>query len=301
MADAASVGSEMVGCAPDELVLRGGQLKEAVLLMGIQDVGVVRFTTLFKNCPKLCQFLTGEAAYKRPLAKSLVFELLASERNKAMLQLVRVLQEASLPLPPVGEDDPTAALRLDSEPVRPSVAADAIVAAEADEIVAARRRGLVGQLPPYVEVVVHHPGAAPWSLRVLVARRNTAASIEATAANFKTLYQCVQHDLQAGTSSRERFRQPEGMSRKEPRGDKGAREYWVRNRWVRKEASSEPPKTKRAHTPRYRTLKRRGTDEQALAALGAPVAPRRRKAQAAAAAAPVLDAAPVADVHEWAV
>jgi hypothetical protein len=125
-------------------------------------------------------------------------------------------------------------------------------------------------------------------LKVLVARRNMSASIEASAANFHKLWQCVQHDLRQGTSCRERFRQPDD-ARKEPRGNKGAREYWVRNRWVQKFPEASPPKSRRPNTPRFRTLKRRGTEEEASRALGAPVTRRPRKLTARAAAQPLMD------------
>ena len=73
-------------CQPSEVVLRGGYLKQPVLLTRLVTVDDKKFVYLWKGCPELSKFLTGLPVCKRPLASCLVFEKLAEKRNAAYCQ-----------------------------------------------------------------------------------------------------------------------------------------------------------------------------------------------------------------------
>jgi hypothetical protein len=260
-----------IGCAEDELVLRGGFLP-APIVINVKVVADRKFIALSKSSVVLSQFLTGTAAYKKPLARTLFIERLSDARNAKVNAFIGEIRAAKVIEPDTAThqaSDPVASLDLDvDEPTGTS-----------SNNGPRRRRISIGtlmkQLPVFAEV--EYPGDASWAPKVLMERQNVAPSIEATATNFEKLLELAKADL-ADDSVR---RLPHGSSPdkvlKAPRGEAGNRSYFrcANKRWITKTLVGRC---------KYRTLKRRSSDEAPPAPK--PAAKRRRKATAAVPSAP---------------
>jgi hypothetical protein len=81
-----------VGLESTEMVLRGGYLKNPVVLKGLTDMDGRVFVPLRKMCPMLSDFLTESPCFKRPLANTTVFENLMKLRNAKVRMLKRDIQ-----------------------------------------------------------------------------------------------------------------------------------------------------------------------------------------------------------------
>jgi hypothetical protein len=94
------------------------------------------------------------------------------------------------------------------------------------------KRADLGLVPDFAPVLLQHAGKAPWSPLILMETATKAPAIEVTADNLGRLLELIVEDLQDGAVKRVKH----GVDRQgpAPRGNKGDREYFVRNRWVRK-------------------------------------------------------------------
>jgi hypothetical protein len=286
----------MLGTLPTEIVIRGGHLKKPEMLKGLLIINERRFVPLIKANKVLSGFLAGVTPGKRPLARTLIIEKLAELRNTKYKELVAELRM------PAGEDaaaiapianGPVDDLDLDS----PGVAFVALVPVDRQARAPAdrRSRSLGRQLPQIVVVSVERPDGTTWSPAVLVDRNPKAPAMECTAENLQALFDFVQADFEDGTL----HRRPYGSDRppvlaKAPRQyPDGSREYFVRGRWVRKTKLPPIPPA----NVRFKTLKRKSSDEVAVAAAKPARAKSSRqgarargRGQKAAAAVPVADA-----------
>ena len=253
----ASCGPVSVGCLPTELVLRGGYLKEPVVVSDLLVFEGLQYVTLYKVAPVLNKFLAGLASCKRPLAKSLLFETLAAKRNELIEEKKRSVQAGGMAAIFGDTTDLAAGLGLDDGASEPPSAKKA------------RRRHVpvkrvIELLPETAVVTLERPGQT-WEVRMLLESRTKAPSVEATAENFAAMFEWVQAEFEGGSSRRRKHGASEPPVR-EPRGQKGAREYLVRNKWVKKVAAPEAAPARRPYSQGFRTLKRRRSDEPAAAA-----------------------------------
>jgi hypothetical protein len=283
----------MLGTLPTEIVIRGGHLKQPEMLKGLLIINERRFVPLIKANKVLSGFLAGVTPGKRPLARTLIIEKLAELRNTKHKELVAELRM------PAGEDaaaiapianGPVDDLELDS----PGVAPVALV--PVDRKSRAKCLRFVGrQLPQIVVVSVERPDGTTWSPAVVLDRNPKAPAMECTAENLQALFDFVQADFEDGTL----HRRPYGSDRppvvaKAPRQyPDGSREYFVRGRWVRKTKLPPIPPA----NVRFKTLKRKSSDEVAVAAAKPARAKSSRKGarargrgQKGAAAVPLADA-----------
>jgi hypothetical protein len=255
--------SASLGTLPTELVLRGGLLKGPVVLTGLQIVMEKQFVVLRKTDKILNGFLTGLPASGRPLAHTLIMEKLQQLRNSKGKDLLAELQnpageEAGAIVPVViGEVDD---LGLD-------IPVDVVVSVHP---VGKRLRGTSiraarSQLPMTAVVSVERPHGSMWQPVLLLDVAHKAPAMECTAANFQALFELVQADLAEGTCHRKPYGSdcPLPVAKAPRRYPDGSREYWVRNKWVRKTklANDSMPVVRK-----FRTLKRRSSDEVAAAA-----------------------------------
>ena len=244
-----------LGCLPTELVIRGGRLQEPLVLTGLREANGKQFVTLSKASSVLNRFLRKSSVCKRPLAGTLVFEKLTKLRNDAYQQLL--IQAASGPVEaPQEQDDLAALLDLDASP-------GVIVASSPCDAPASKRiripRRLAVQVPRTLTVTMQASAGQQWEVILLAecARKNPA--MEASAANFTKLLEWVEADLHD-----DQVRRPQhgalvaATDRRSPRGPKHAREYFVNGTWVTKMPEAEPAPYGR----RFRTLKRRGSDQE---------------------------------------
>ena len=254
---------------PSEVVLRGGYLKQPILLTRLVVSGGKKFVYLWKGSPELNKFLTGLSSCKRPLASCLVFEKLAERRNAAYRQaLVDLKASATEASRPNEGRDLADRLELD---------ADAPQEGDAPEEGAAPKERLRvfkkfrPQLPRFVAVDIEKPGQETWSPLLLLEPATKAPAMEATADNFASLFALVDNERLHGSCARKQ----RGASSRAPRGPQHAREYFVRpasrpSHWVRKEpAAPSATGSARPYAKRYKTLVRRRSDEGASEAASA--------------------------------
>lgn len=248
--------SAAMGLLPGEVVLRGGNLPAPLVLSDLKEVGGKLFFYLYKTHKGSNAFLTKTPMCQRPLARTLVPERLATLRNSAVAAMLADAPDASAS----GEPDFADLLALDSG----SSSSPTKSALKRQQL--KQRRNT---LPATVEVTLAEEGLAPWTPTVLVERMNKVVAMEATESNFQSLFAYVAHDFGLG----DRLRQAPAPAQKPPRGPQHARQYWTGSHWITKVAEG-PATRKNTSLPaatRFRTLKRRGSDEQ-------PPGPRARQA-----------------------
>lgn len=249
-----SVGPVFMGCKPTEVVIRGGYLKQPLVLTGLSVVGGQQFFGLAKTSRVLNRFLCKEPLCKRPLARTLVIEKLAILRNDAYqkaLAETKVSQEVAV----VMDHDLTAGLNLDMD-------TDVMVASESSP--GKRRvsnRRFLAQMPSTVRVLMDRADSDPWEPVLLAEPATKAPSMEASAENFASLFALVDADVSNGDVRREAHGTTrDELSRRGPRGPKDARQYFIRGKWITKipkdRVADEIP-----YVRSFRTLKRWGTDE----------------------------------------
>ena len=118
-----------------------------------------------------------------------------------------------------------------------------------------RRRARLRQMPPIVELSMRLPSGRPWAFNVLSEMGNCSPCMEAIASNFDALFILLEKALEAkGASKRSTRKAP-----RSPRGETGAREYWVgsKRRWLQ----VSYPESEVDGRKRKRTLARRSSDE----------------------------------------
>ena len=280
-----------------EVVLRGGYLKDPAVLTRLRVVEGRHFLPLWKSCPVLNKFLTGQPSCRRPLAKSMVFEAVTDAKNKAWEEEIAALRTGEVPQP---TDDLVSALDLGDEQ------ASALPSGQRRRKRPLSQRALRHQVPNISRLSLVREGKAVWEPCVVMDQPTKAASLEMTADNLRTLLEWVGDDRAEGEVKRERF--GTGVTRTErqhPRVTPTAREYFVRGRWVKKLrkatdsaatplgiADVEPSgclaerpsgsDVRRPYVADFRTLVRQRSDED-------PVAKRRKRAKRARAHEDDLD------------
>jgi hypothetical protein len=246
-----------LGCLPTEVVLRGGRLQEPLVLTGLRVVNGKQFVTLCKASSVLNRFLCKSSVCKRPLAGTLVFEQLTKLRNEAYQRLLA--QAASEPCEPQEEQaDLAALLDLDASP-------GVLVASLPVDASAAKRirlpKRLAAQLPKTLTVTMEASAGMRWEVTLLAECARKSPAMEASAANFSSLLEWVEADLHDDHIRRlQHGALVATEDRRSPRGPKHAREYFVKGTWVTKIREAEPAPY--GDGRRFRTLKRRGSDEE---------------------------------------
>lgn len=273
----------LVGLEKTETVLRGGFLEEPVLLSRLRVVDGRQFVYLHKSCSELSKFLTGHPAWKRHLKGTTVFEDIQKVRDEKYKAVLKELMSAQA-TPEVAAEAPAEDdLGLDDE-----AEADAPARGKREAEAVHRQRRLRKlartQLPRMASVVWERPGRPPWSFTVLLENARGACAIEATSANFATMWEIACEDLNTGVPARKAYgsqrSEDEGVRRAPKHYDDGRREYWVNGRWV----SKAKVKTETGQTV-VRTLKRRATGEASPPRLAKAI---KAKAKAASVDALVL-------------
>ena len=255
-----------VGVHATELVLRGGSLKGPAVLSGLRVVDEQQFVYLQQSNPVLCKFLTGQAACARPMAKTSVVEDLRKLRDRAYKEALDGLLAAGAPAPLVNA--PAASvddLDLEAPEAEPAASVDAPAASRSSRWY---RRAARLQVPRTTTVTCQRPGAAPWSVTLLMENGRGAPAMLATAENFDRLLEFVRGEVASDTFRRKAHpKANKAEGRRKPRTlEDGAREYFVRGRWVAKRKVLGDDGIKRV-----RTLKRKPTEEMTAAARAAPL------------------------------
>ena len=241
-----------VGLAPNELSVRGGFLRKPEVFENVVTVEGRQFLPLIKRQPLLTRFLLGRAEVlatnaRRPLAKALVIDQLATLRADARARLLKDnLADAS------GDaaGDWAGKLDLDGGDSQPKSAR--------------KRRKLA--LPSMVCVSIEREGFEPWHPMILLDKASKAVSIEATAANLDMLSRLVARDCAVGDYHREAFGSAAASgSRPLPRGQSGSREYFVgsRNAWLTKHKETGGKYKTSLRTLTAAGLRRRGRKRDA--------------------------------------
>lgn len=237
---------------PDETVLRGGLLKHAVVLGGLRVVENRQFVVLNKSNKLLCQFLTGQAAFRRPLRLSSIVEELQSARDRKYQDLLGQRSAASAPEPP---QTASVAASVDDLGLDEPISDKASVARQSRRLRASARK----QVPRIAPVELHRPGRPVWICNVLMDNGRGAPAVEATTSNMQWLVDLVSSDITSGVSPRLAYGAPSGAKRRPRLLADGSREYFVRGSWIKKKKVAG----------KFRTMKRRPSDEE--------VPPRRRR------------------------
>jgi hypothetical protein len=270
------IKSTSLGTMPTEMVIRGGMLKGPAVLTGLCTALDKPFVPLRKSDKVLSLFLTGRPSSQRPLAKTLIIETLLTLRNNKRIDLAAEIRM------PAGDDAGAMVAVADglADDLGLDDPAEVLVAVDP---VGKRRRGIcnravLSQLPRTATVSVERTDGTVWEPVLLVDVAHKAPAMECVVANFQALFEIVQGQMSDGTSQRKQHGQEHPLpGSKAPRHHPdGSREYWVRGKWVRryKIASSTRPALRK-----YRTLKRKSSDEAAAAARARPRARGRgRKA-----------------------
>ena len=249
----------VLGLQPSEQVLRGGHLREPIVLKRLKRVEGRSFLCLWKTCRELVNFLASPSRRqrgKRPLADTNVFEELQVLRQQARQ---RILDDAVIDCglaQPNQEDDFASKLGLDDD----NVSASTPKTKSAWRLERKERR----VLPKIVTVTLERTGFEPWIVNLLLERDNMAPAMECTAQNLGKLFEFVDHDLANGDHHRQRYG-ADVASRPAPRGPSDRRSYFIRNRWVTKIRLRGDDAREQTDTPRkrYRTLKRRSSRDEA--------------------------------------
>jgi hypothetical protein len=281
----------LFGTLPTEMVIRGGMLKGPAVLTGLCTALDKPFIPLRKSDKVLSLFLTGRPAGLRPLANTLIIEKLLELRNNKRRDLAAEIRR-DLRMPAV--DDAGAMVAVADGQVDDLGLDDPAEVLVAVDPVDKRRRGIcnravLSQLPRTAAVSVERPDGTVWEPVLLVDVAHKAPAMECVVANFQALFEIVQGQMTDGTSQRKQYGKEHPLSEsKAPRHHPdGSREYWVRGKWIRR---YKIPSSSRPALRKYRTLKRKSSDEAAAAARARPRA-RGRGRKAASSVAQVEAAA----------
>jgi len=214
---------------PGELVLRGGFLKDAILLTSLITEGTSQFWPLWKVCPILNKFLTPLSSCKRPLAECGTLERLTALRNQ-QIEKETEAQAAKDATKEPRESDPIAGLGLDAPRAK-----------RARPRARTPRRTLqqdLPQLPAVTTLEVPMPAGATWRPRVLLGSdQKKALAMEATSENLSNLLELVQHDSEGDT----RRQRPPRNSANVRAGPPNCRDYYRGlDRWLRRQRTNEP-------------------------------------------------------------
>lgn len=256
-------GDIRMGLLPSEIVVRGGGLSQPVIVENVRVIQGRQFVSLKASSSWLCRFLSGQGTSSRPLVKTNSLDRLAALRNARFSEL---LNEAAKDVSPPADDDLSGKLGLDDDDN--DHAGDQAGAAEGSSQEQKHpgkqkspakppRKTMMAQMPPWAEVKVV-AGDFEWVPILVMEGATKAPSMEATAANFRNLYQFVTGDLAEGLGQRVRERHGAGKHRPEPRGSMDERMYAVGRCWVTKIKETTPDGKKH-----LRTLKRLRSDEKA--------------------------------------
>ena len=283
---AMSAARVMVGLVPEvEVVVRGGYLKGPVVATGLKIVGGRIYMYLVKSSSMLCSFLTKETARTKPLAKTFMFERIAAARDAKYKELLLV--EAGMQAPPAAEiavatgldlcdtlgmDNDTAdVLNIDTTPK-----AAATGPTKKKQRISKKSRTI---MTPAAQISLPREGQSDWKFWVLMEPASKAPAFEPSVENLQALFDLVDNEITYGTVHRAKHGAATGHLRPKPRGPKGAREYAVGNRWVKKmqlpkvELPSSAAATSLGQTSPskpFKTMKRRRSDDNA------DPAPRRK-------------------------
>ena len=257
-----------VGLQPSEFVLRGGLFPAPHVLDSCVVVGGDKYLYLWKTSPVLASFLMGKAAARRPLKSCKIFLQMATLRNlehKIRTRAFAAAPESDLPTPVVGE----AVDGLDID------GADQVSDKKTPGVRASRRASKVAKqvLPKVVHIEVMIPGREPWRPRVLLETATRAVAMECTAENFHTLFELVSHDLMDGGGDMASSSGGQAEPHKRPRIlSDGSREYFIRDRWIRKTRMPVQTAGVVADRRKFKCLVRRSSEEAAM--------PKQRRASA---------------------
>lgn len=258
-----------------EVVLRGGFLKGPVVVTGLTCVGGRMYLYLSKsNNVLLSNFFSKEPARNRPLAKTLMFERIAELRDAKYKALVKDAHTVAVNVPEATGQlvvtDPCDDLGLDADPVSdlfgeatgPSVAGKPKAKANAKRRV--RRKARLS-VPPAAELSFNRAGQPDWTFWSLMEPANKAPAIEVTAENLQALFELVDNEISHGGVRRPQHGSSSQGLRPCPRGPPDRREYCIGSRWVikMKKGSGEPPARVATSPKKFKTLKRRRSDDAA--------------------------------------
>ena len=232
------------GLQADEIVLRGGRLTSPTLLTGLEVVEGRQYVRLGRRSPALCLFLTAKSQCVGPLAGNAVLDQIAALRQDFVQKFGKEdINDV--------EDDKVEDLGLD--------ASDESLVPTGGR--SRRNLRVVNKtLPSHFEARLARPGKCDWTFRMLCERGNKAPCIEATTVNFEALFQLVS-DSHAKTGVEEDSPAKQ-RSRRSPRGDPGAREYWLDSN--QRLVKIEYEDVQHAGAKRRRTVTRRSSNPALL-------------------------------------
>ena len=239
-------------------------MKAPMVMTGLAVVDHIKFVMLRKTNKVFSCFLTNRPAFQRPLAKTLVFEKLALLRNAKYHELLMDIQRPGTE--GHGEVSNQAEEEMDDlgldEPEMAPVVSDRALQRHRDRAA----RLAVKQMPRMAAVSFERPGQLAWEPVLLRDSATKAPAMECSKANLQAMFDLVQMDLTDGSIHRPQHgHQREQAHTKPPRllAD-GSREYWVRGKWVRKIRLASPiPPADPPDGRKFKTLKRRSSDELA--------------------------------------
>lgn len=232
----------VVGLLDDEIVLRGGNLSRPTVLSKLIVVDGKRFVRLARNSKTIREFLCPGGKGVAWAAARSVFEDIAALRLQFVQNFLR--GEPASRQEVTQEIDQVEQLGLD--------AADSGTNQPLGLVPNRRRKAarvIMKQMPSYFEARLPRAGHPDWCSNLLVKTGNTAASIEASGRNLQTLLEIVAaKGLRQAEDGDERA--PKKVSSRSPRGEVGAREYWIasKQRWVKVAYAQEAQGRKRKRT-----------------------------------------------------
>ena len=194
----------LTGLQPTETVLRGGHLKQPIVLSRLRTVGDKQFIYLWRSNRDLTNFLTDIAFFRRPLKHSNVLQRLADLRNTKMVELMGKLHDmadaADAGKSHVEASAVTDSLDMDDEPgdEKPE---EEIKANGQRKHVSRRDRNLRKQLPKVHEVSYDRPGDDPWTPMLLMEAATVSPAMEVIDENFTALFELVDRDLTEAVES----------------------------------------------------------------------------------------------------
>ena len=220
--------SFVMGLQQGEAVVRGGLLKKPVVLQNLRADGSSLYLPLWKTSSMLATLFAGKSVGKRPFRSTGVFELLTEARDAkyAALLLEAADDDTAQPVGKIVlEEDPVQALGLDG----PIVHSDGVPCPRGGG--SRRRRKVVKrQVPSVASVHIVYDGVE-WDVKMLM-DTNKVPSIELTPTNLDILCGFVQADVAKAGGGDGPVKQ---RACRAPKGPRGQREYFINNRWVKKE------------------------------------------------------------------
>ena len=155
-----------------------------------------QYKSWWTGCRRPCQFLTRASTCKRPLAKTLVFERMASARNSEHQRLLSRCAGRDDEEPAPVADDMLAALDLGD-----GIGAVGPVAPTSSRRI--KKRCQV-ELSKATKISMDRVNGPPWQPFVLMEPATKVVAMEASAEHFQALLEFVQAGLLAGKPVRVR-------------------------------------------------------------------------------------------------